>query len=442
MSSSSAAGTGSRPGTTLAAFLIGLPLAAGLLYAIHHAPMKSEAIQTVRRYVTHPVQWAVVGLFCCALGTLLAKLSQSMVERRACRLLSLPAWDGQPAPATDANRLAGCVDRLSYRLRRTFIARRVLAVLDFLKQRQSATGLDDHLRSLADTDGFTLETSYALTRFITWAIPILGFLGTVLGITAAIAGVKTDDLNLSSVTGGLAEAFDSTALALGLTMVTMFCSFLVERAEQGVLEYVDQYVEAQLAHRFQNREVETHTSPHVQELVDVAEKLVQRQAELWAKTFNEKERQSAELQARQQDRVGTALEKALERTLQTHTQRLAALEKQAVEQSAHLLENLAAVAAAMRDTGREHQAALTHVGEMMAAQAATLAQIQAGERQLIQLQTVMHENLSALAGAGAFEQAVHNLTAAVHLLTSRTLPMQVATPLHPAVPRTAVGKAA
>ena len=440
------AGHGSRPGTNLAAFFIGLPLAAGILCAIRFCPVKNDAIQTVERYVTHPVQWAIVGMFCCALGTLIAKLWHNLAERRVCRNLNLPAWDGKPIPAADAAKLAGSVDRLSNRLRRTFLAKRVLAVLDYLSQRKSAAGLDDQMRALADADALTLDSSYALTKFIIWAIPILGFLGTVLGITGAISGITPEVLekSLSGVTDGLSEAFDSTALALGLTMITMFCSFLVERAEQGVLDFVDQFVEAQLAHRFQ-RDGQGQPAPQAdhQGLIEVAEKLVQRQSELWAKTFAEKERQSAELNSRQQDRLGTALETALERTLQTHTQRLAALEKQTVEHSAKLLEQIAAMAAAVRDTGREQMAGLSRVGEMMATQAITLVQIQAGEKQLIQLQSVMQQNLSALAGAGAFEQAVHNLAAAVHLLTSRTLPMQVAAQFQaPPTPRAPSGKAA
>jgi len=431
MQASPAAGQVSRPGTNLAAFVIGLPLAAGLLAAVHLGPWEHPAIHIVRRYVTHPVQWAVVVFFCCAIGTLLAKLWVNLTERRACRLLRLPARDGKTMPAADAGRLVGCVEQLSYRLRRTFVARRVLAVLDFLTQRRSADGLDDQLRALADADAAALEGSYSLTKFITWAIPILGFLGTVLGITGAISGITPEVLekSLSGVTGGLSEAFDSTALALGLTMLTMFCSFLVERAEQGVLDHVDGYVESHLAHRFQRTATgAVAAAPQMQGLAEFGEKLVQRQADLWAKTFAEKERQSAELYGRQQDRLGVALEMALEKTLQTHTQRLAALEKQAAEQGGKLLDGLSAMATAVRDAGREHLAALSRVGEMMAAQALTLVQLQAGEKQLIQLQTVLHENLSALAGAGAFEEAVHNLTAAVHLLTSRTLPMQVRGP--------------
>ena len=446
MKPSSVAGHGSPPGSNLAAFVIGLPLAAGLLCAIHLSPVQNDTLHTIQRYVTHPVQWAVVGMFCCALGTLIAKMWNNWAERRACRALSLPAWDGKPVPAAEAAKLAGWVDRLSYRLRRTFLARRVLAVLDFLSQRKSAAGYDDQMRALADTDAMTLESSYALTRFITWAIPILGFLGTVLGITGAISGITPEVLekSLSGVTDGLSEAFDSTALALGLTMVTMFCSFLVERAEQGILDFVDQFVESQLAHRFQRDGVgQPAAAADHQGLIEVAEKLVQRQSELWAKTFTEKERQSVDMQARQQDRVAAALETALERTLQTHTQRLAALEKQTVEHGAKLLEQIAAMAAAVRDTSREQLAGLSRVGEMMATQAITLVQIQAGEKQLIQLQTIMQQNLSALAGAGAFEQAVHSLGAAVHLLTSRTLPMQVAAQFQaPPTPRAPSGKAA
>jgi biopolymer transport protein ExbB/TolQ len=425
--------------------VIGLPLAFGIVYGIHHAPVKHHALETVQRYVAHPVQWAVVGMFCCALGTLVAKMWHNFFERRACRLLSLPDWDGKPIPASEAAKLAGRVDRISYRLRRTFIARRVLAVLDFLTQRRSAAGLDDQLRALADVDAMNFESSYALTRFITWAIPILGFLGTVLGITGAISGITPEVLekSLSGVTDGLSEAFDSTALALGLTMITMFCTFLVERAEQGVLDYVDQFVDTHLAHRFQRTDTEPTAGPNVQGLVEVAETLVQRQSELWAHTFAEREHQSVGIVARQQECFVAALETALGKTLQAHSQRLAALEKQTVDQSAKLLESLTTMATTVRDAGREQMTGLTRVGEMMAAQAMTLVQIQAGEKQLIQLQTVMQQNLSALTGAGAFEEAVHNLAAAIHMLTSRTMPAQAAPQLHAVIgPRSPGAKAA
>ena len=410
-----------RTRTTAAAFLIGLPLAAAILGAIHYGPLHETF---VARYVEHTVEWVEVVLFCCALGTLGAKLGHNVSERRACRAAVLPPWDGRPVPVAQAPDLLAGLGRLPRRLRNTYLAQRVAAVLDFLCQRRSTDELDDHLRTLVDNDSLALEGSYALTRFITWAIPILGFLGTVLGITGAISGVKSDDLQIGSITGGLAYAFDATALALALTMVTMFCSFLVERQEQAILEAVDRYVDRHLAHRFQRPGGDSGPFVEVvrqntQVLLDATGQLAQRQAELWARALAETERRAAEAGAHQQERLAAALETALERTLEAHARRLAALEHQSLEQGARLYEQLAALAGAVRDAGREQQAALARVAEGVAAQAGALAGLQEGSANLVQLQALLQQNLSALAGTGAFEQAVHSLAAAVHLLTAR-----------------------
>src|SRR4051794_31324962 len=60
-----------RLSPTLATFLIGLPLAAGVLALFHFGPLRQSP---VFRYVEYPVQWAEVTLFCCALGALLTKM--------------------------------------------------------------------------------------------------------------------------------------------------------------------------------------------------------------------------------------------------------------------------------------------------------------------------------------------------------------------------------
>src|SRR5262249_20098440 len=140
---------------------------------------------------------------------------------------------------------------------------RVADVLEFICSRGSARELDDQLRTLTDNDALALEGSYALTRFITWAIPILGFLGTVLGITGAISGVTPEKLEseLHTVTDGLALAFDATALGLALTRIRMLVSFLVERVEQSMLESVDRFVDHQLAHRFEREGIDSGSSP-------------------------------------------------------------------------------------------------------------------------------------------------------------------------------------
>ena len=87
-------------------------------------------------------------------------------------------------------------------------------------------------------------------RFVIWAIPIMGFLGTVIGITVAIASLSPTQLeNISGVVAGLGTAFDTTATALALSMVLMFVQFAIDRTEQKLLAEVDERAWTALAGR-------------------------------------------------------------------------------------------------------------------------------------------------------------------------------------------------
>jgi biopolymer transport protein ExbB/TolQ len=313
----------------LAAFLVGLPLAAAILAAFHFTALRETP---AARYVSHTVEQVEVVLFSCALGALAAKILHSLSERRAWKQPILPAWQGGAVPVAEATPLLAGLTRLSPRLQDTTLTRRVEAVLRFLCQRGSAAELDDHLRALADSDVIAQENSYSLIRFLTWAMPILGFLGTVLGITQAISGVTPEVLekDLSRVTDGLALAFDATALALAMTMGTMFLTFLVERAEQSLLEAVDRYADQHLAHRFERLAGDSGllveaTRRNTQVLIDATNELINRQAELWGKSLEEADRRRAAADRVQHERVAAVLETAIERTVQAHAQRLAAL---------------------------------------------------------------------------------------------------------------------
>jgi MotA/TolQ/ExbB proton channel family len=421
-----------RSGSTMAALMLGLPLAAIFLGALNWGLIANDE---VKRYLSHGVQKAIAVIFFCALGTLGVKLFASLRERWIFRVLPLPPWNGKPVGVPDAQPLLDGVRKVSTRLQNTYLFRRVEAILDFICQRGSAVELDDHVRTLSDNDAMSLEASYGLTRFITWAMPILGFLGTVLGITAAISGVDANSLEnggMSKVTGGLGEAFDSTALALGLTMVAMFLTYLVERMEQALLEHVDVYVDAHLAHRFIRLGADSEpfvaaVKQNAQVLIGATEHLVQRQAKIWADTLGELDRRTTESQAVQQQQLSAALETAMDLTLQSHARRLAEMEKQTLSQAGQLMEHLNGLASVVQTTCREQQTALAGVAGEIRAQTEALAQLQEQEKHLLHLQSALEQNLNVLAGAGNFEQAVHSLTAAIHLLTVRVPGRQAST---------------
>jgi biopolymer transport protein ExbB/TolQ len=409
---------------TLGPILCGVPLGIGLLMLSTEDRLLYH--DTVHRYTSHPSEQAAVLLFVCALCALAGKLLKYFSERVACRWELLTAWDGSPAPANSADALAKGMALRARWLQHTTLGRRVRAVLEFVASRGSANELDDQLRCLADNDAMALEASYSMLRFINWAIPILGFLGTVLGITQAISGVTPEKLeqSLSGVTDGLALAFDTTALGLFLTMILMLLCFLMERLEAGNLEIVDGYVDAELAHRFQRSGGESApfiaaVESNAQVLLGATQQLVQQQADIWAGAIARAEQQSAQLIARQQEGMTAALQQALEYALTRYGQRLAELEEQLLKRNQALLDSLNLLAGVLRETGREQQLALAQLTDTLGMQMTMLAKVQSGGEQLARMQQGLAQNLEVLAGAGAFEQAVQSLTAAIHLLTSR-----------------------
>ena len=170
-----------------------------------------------------------------------------------------------------------------------YLVRRLREALEYIGHRQSADGLDDQLKRLADLDGDRAHSDYGLLRLIIWAIPILGFLGTVIGITMALTSLNPQALETSmvEVTKGLGVKFDTTALALSMSIVLMFIFFFVERTENRLLDRVSRRVEAELIGPLP-RGFRPRSDPQSagiqrfgQALIQTMEQLVIRQSELW-----------------------------------------------------------------------------------------------------------------------------------------------------------------
>lgn len=100
------------------------------------------------------------------------------------------------------------------------------------------------------------ESSYSVPKILVWAIPLLGFIGTVVGISRAVNGfsgfleeaaaIEQIKEGIGTVTSGLAVAFDTTLLALFLSVLVMIPLVLVERSESRLLLAVDVYINERL----------------------------------------------------------------------------------------------------------------------------------------------------------------------------------------------------
>ncbi|GAB4136002.1 MotA/TolQ/ExbB proton channel family protein [Thermopirellula anaerolimosa] len=128
---------------------------------------------------------------------------------------------------------------------------RILLALSNLRNLGRVTEVDDILRSIADQDEAALETSYSLVQGFVWAIPVLGFIGTVLGLSQSIGAfsqvlagggdVSSLTQGLRSVTAGLGTAFDTTLVALIAALIIQMGITSLRKAEYEFLESCSEY---------------------------------------------------------------------------------------------------------------------------------------------------------------------------------------------------------
>ncbi|HEY5312386.1 MAG TPA: MotA/TolQ/ExbB proton channel family protein [Pirellulales bacterium] len=311
----------------------------------------------------------------------------------------------EPVPASEAQPLIEHIKALPQRQQQGYYPRRLREALETVHRRGSAATLEDELKYLADLDAARSHAGFAFMRIVIWAIPIWGFLGTVLGITGAIASLNPAEMetSLSQVTHNLGGVFDTTALALMLSISLMFAQYYVDRYEFRLLSEIDLKMAANFSGRFEIKAGSDDPQMAIiqqtaQAMIESAEKLVDR-------------------------RIETALGNAMARHVEEHGVRLAAADAQSAKRN-------------RRHWRRVHRE-LVECTQALKAQSDVLLQVVEAAGHVTKLEDALNHNLSALAGTQHFQETQMNLLAAVHLLNARLGDMTSAKPQvalqHPAL---------
>jgi hypothetical protein len=376
----------------------------------------------VRYFDAHWTLNVETGAFFVALAALVIK---GLDVAAQARLLRSPVLGEAPPggqPISDVKLLLSRIAALPRSWQESYLVGRFRAALEYIDRKQSLEGLEGELHYLADADAGRMHASYALVRILIWAIPILGFLGTVIGITIAIANLSPEALeqSLPAVTGGLGVAFDTTALALGLCMLLMVVQYVVDKAEGRLLSRVDEQAARELIGRFQDSGAVADplvgaVRRMAETVVKATERLVVQQTELWKATVEAAHQHWTQVASVSGKQLETTLSTTLERSLNAHASRLAAQEKAAAEAERAHWEQVREALLRAADTVAGAQREMVRQGEM-------LTKVVDATAQLEKLETALNRNLTTLAGAGHFEETVMSLSAAIHLLTGRLSP--------------------
>ncbi len=245
-------------GCNLLVSLLGAGLLSVLFYLCMY-PFRATRFAAIF-YDRGPVPYFIVFLSMWSLTTLLVKWRKIRLQEKPLSRRVVPdARDFVLSPAT-ADEVHDMLYDLADNPEKFIVLNRIERAISSLRNIGRVSDVDDIMRSQAENDENHMETTYTALRGFIWAIPILGFIGTVLGLSSAIGSFGSvlssaegiDKLRgaLQKVTGGLSVAFDTTLLGLVAAVIIQFILTLVKRKEEFLLdrcsEYCHQHVVSQL----------------------------------------------------------------------------------------------------------------------------------------------------------------------------------------------------
>ena len=103
------------------------------------------------------------------------------------------------------------------------LPRVLLGALDRFSSTQKIQDASTEVQNLCEEESDRLESELSIIRYIAWAIPSVGFIGTVRGIGDALAQAHLAvEGDITGVTQSLGVAFNSTFIALVISIVLMF----------------------------------------------------------------------------------------------------------------------------------------------------------------------------------------------------------------------------
>ena len=214
----------------------------------------AEHRSTIPYYTVFLTGWALAIVF--------VKWKKLQVQRRALEVKILP---DDPNFVLSPRTAREILDRMYEKVdspRRFVLFDRIERALSNLKNLGNISAVAECLNNQAANDDNYLASSYTVLKGFIWAIPVLGFIGTVIGLSTAVGGFGTvvaqgadiEQLksSLGGVTGGLAVAFETTLIALVAALFVQLVMTFVQNKEELFLDDCADYCHRNLIAKMKN----------------------------------------------------------------------------------------------------------------------------------------------------------------------------------------------
>jgi biopolymer transport protein ExbB/TolQ len=199
-------------------------------------------------------QEAAIILMLWALTILFYKANHQRSERRVLDDGVLKLADGMKILPEDTRDYARQIESLPSTDRHLLVPRALLAALARFGATRNVQDVSTVAHGVCQAEADRLDSELSMLRYIAWAIPAIGFIGTVRGIGNALAEAhKAVGGDISGVTEGLGVAFNSTLIALLLSIFLMFLLQQLQLVQERLVLDSETYLDQAIIRNMQAR---------------------------------------------------------------------------------------------------------------------------------------------------------------------------------------------
>ena len=182
-----------------------------------------------------------------AFAIMALKAQTSLNERKLLKEDLVPLQRGQTIQSDNTDMYLRQFENLDESQRALLLPRVLSNGLKRFATTKNIQDVSTSTHTMIESEADRLESELSMIRYIAWAIPSIGFIGTVRGIGAALSlAHQAVDGDISGVTQNLGIAFNSTFIALLISIVIMFLVHQLQLLQERQIFETETYADQNL----------------------------------------------------------------------------------------------------------------------------------------------------------------------------------------------------
>ncbi len=178
----------------------------------------------------------------------------TLQERALLQKELVPVSEGISVLPEDSREYARPVQALAGGMQEFLLPRALLAALQRFGSTRNVQDVSDAVKNICESESDRLDSELSMVRYIAWAIPSIGFIGTVRGFGAALGRANEAVAgDIAGVTEALGVAFNSTFIALVISIFIMFFMHQLQLIQERLVLEAQTYCDQHLIRHMQVR---------------------------------------------------------------------------------------------------------------------------------------------------------------------------------------------